>query len=135
MQVFLTKWMERHARRERISDANLSEAIKRAEMGLVDADLGGGLIKQRVARAGKGRSGGYRTIIAYRRGGRAVFLYCFAKSERENIGPDELKTWREIAAIWMPADEQRIARGLEAGELEEVEYGSEKDKPNGGSAS
>jgi hypothetical protein len=55
-------------------------------MGLIDADLGGGLIKQRIARAGKGRSGGYRTIIAYRRAGRAVFLLGFAKSERDNIG-------------------------------------------------
>jgi hypothetical protein len=68
MRVFLTKWMARYARRERISHESLREAIARAEQGLVDADLGGGLIKQRVARVGKGRSGGYRTIIAYRRG-------------------------------------------------------------------
>jgi hypothetical protein len=66
MQVFLTKWIARFARREKISSASLCEAIARAERGLIDADLGGGLIKQRVARAGKGRSGGYRTILAYR---------------------------------------------------------------------
>jgi hypothetical protein len=134
MRVFLTKWMARYARREGISDASLSEAIMRAEMGLIDVDLGGGLIKQRVAGAGKGRSGGYRTIVAYRRAKVAIFVFGFAKSRRENIGPDELRTAREIAAIWTPADERKLARGLEEGELEEVPYGKEKDKPNGGGA-
>lgn len=78
--------MTRFARRERIRDSSLCEAIRRAERGLIDADLGGGIIKQRVARPGQGRSGGYRTVLAYRSGDRAVFLYGFAKSERENIG-------------------------------------------------
>jgi hypothetical protein len=45
---------------------------------VVDADLGGGVIKQRVARVGQGRSGGYRMLVAYRAGARAVFLYGFA---------------------------------------------------------
>jgi hypothetical protein len=135
MQVFLTRWTARFARREKISLASLREAIVRAEQGQVDADLGGGLIKQRIARAGKGRSRGYRTIIAYRRAGRAIFLFGFAKSGRESVGPDELKTAREIAAIWMPADEQQIAVGLERGELEEVPYGNEKVEQYGGSAS
>jgi hypothetical protein len=64
MQVFKTKWFARFARNERIGAASLLEAIQRAERGLIDADLGGGLIKQRVARQGKGRSGGYRAVIA-----------------------------------------------------------------------
>ncbi len=75
MQVFKTRWFARFARNERIADASLLEAIQRAERGLIDADLGGGLIKQRLARQGKGRSGGYRTIIAFRSGHRAVFIY------------------------------------------------------------
>ncbi|WP_447415009.1 type II toxin-antitoxin system RelE/ParE family toxin, partial [Clostridium perfringens] len=60
MRIFKTKWVARFVRRERISDADLKEAIERAERGLIDADLGGGLIKQRVARPGQGRSGGFR---------------------------------------------------------------------------
>jgi hypothetical protein len=71
--------------------------------------LGGGVIKQRVARAGQGRSGGYRVLIAYRAGHRAVFLYGFAKRERENIKPDELLTLHEIAAAWLAADTKNIA--------------------------
>ena len=73
------------------------------ERGLVDAELGGGVVKQRVARAGQGRSGGYRMLIAYRAGDRAVFLYGFAKRERENVDADELLTLREIGARgWRP---------------------------------
>ena len=98
VRIFKTKWLVRYARRERITDRSLSEAIGRAARGLIDADLGGGIIKQRVARGGQGRSGGYRMLVAYRAGTRAVFLYAFAKNERENIGPDELLTWREIGA-------------------------------------
>ena len=121
MRIFKTKWFGRYARRERIADASLQEAVDRAERGLVDADLGGGIIKQRVARAGQGRSGGYRTLMAYRAGTRAVFLYGFAKSERENIAPDELETLREIGATWLAADATRIADALKGDALQEVE--------------
>jgi hypothetical protein len=90
----------------------LREAIERAERGLVDADLGGGLIKQRVARSGEGRSGGYRMLVAYRLGDRAVFLYGFAKNEKDNIDPDQLLSLREIAADWFAADAALIAEAL-----------------------
>lgn len=120
MRVFKTKWLARYARRERIADRSLREAIERAERGLVDADLGGGVVKQRVARAGQGRSGGYRLLVAYRAGHRAVFLYGFAKRERENIEGDELLTLREIGAAWLAADDERIARAVEEEVLQEV---------------
>ncbi len=114
MRIFKTKWVARFARRQQIADrSSLSEAVERAERGLVDADLGGEIIKQRVARAGQGRSGGYRMLIAYRRGGRGVFLYAFAKRERENIEPDELVTLREIGSAWLEADAQLIAQAIE----------------------
>lgn len=127
MQIFKTKWLVRFARRERITDHSLSEAVDRAARGLIDADLGDGLIKQRVARQGQGRSGGYRMLVAYRVGTRAVFLYAFAKNERENIAPDELLTWREIGAGWLAADAQQIARALAEGILQEVTHGDETE--------
>ena len=80
----------RFQRRQRIADEALARAAQDADSGLVDANLGGGLIKQRLARKGEGKSGGYRTVIAFRRGDRAVFLYGFAKSDRENIDDDEV---------------------------------------------
>jgi len=127
MRIFKTKWLVRYVRRERIADRSLTEAIKRASRGLIDAGLGGGIIKQRVARSGQGRSGGYRMLIAYRAGARAVFLYAFAKNERENIDPDELLTLREIGASWLAADTRQIAQALEEENLQEVSNGEEDE--------
>lgn len=125
MRTFKTKWFARFARREGIADKSLVEAIKRAERGLIDADLGGGLIKQRVARQGQGRSGGYRTIVAYRKKNRAVFLFGFAKSERENIEPDELKFLQGLAENWLGADLAKIREEIESDNLQEIEDGEE----------
>ena len=126
MRVFKTKWFTRYARRERIGDQRLSGAIERAERGIIDANLGGGVIKQRVPRVGQGRSGGYRILIAYRPGDRALFLYGFAKKERDNIKDDELTTLKEIAAAWLEADAERLRYALEDGVLQEVTYDDEK---------
>lgn len=125
MRIFKTKWFVRYSRRERIKDEGLCDAIARAEQGMVDADLGGGVIKQRVARAGQGRSGGYRVLIAYRTRARSIFLYGFAKNERENIDNDELATLREIAAGWLNTDEKSLERAVEMGVLQEVTYEEE----------
>ena len=100
--------------------------IERAERGLVDADLGGGIIKQRVARTGQGRSGGYRILIAYRFGKRAVFLYGFTKSERDNIEADDLETLKEIGAAWLEAKKERLEYVIKEGILKEVRYEDRK---------
>jgi hypothetical protein len=122
-----TKWVGRFTRRERIRDSDLAEAVRRAGRGLIDADLSGGIIKQRVARAGQGRSGGFRMLLAYREGHRAVFLYGFAKSERENIADDELETLREIGAVWLAADAQRITKAIKENALQEVRDDDEEN--------
>jgi hypothetical protein len=127
VRLFKIRWFARFARGERIEDRSLSEAISRAARGLIDADLGGGLIKQRIARQGRGRSGGYRTIIAYRAEKRAVFLYGFAKKERDNIEPDELEDLRLVARDWLEATPERIAAALADGAIEEVRH-DEKDE-------
>ena len=127
MRIFKTKWLTRFARREGIADKSLREAIERAESGLIDADLGGGLIKQRVARKGQGRSGGYRMIVGYRAKDRAIFLLGFAKNERENIEDDELLSLREIAQNWFAADGSRIRKELELGNLQEIDHDEESE--------
>ena len=125
MRIFKTKWLARFARREGIDDQSLRAAIERAEQGLIDADLGGGLIKQRVARPGRGRSGGYRMIVGYRVKDRAVFLLGFAKNERENIEDNELLSLREAAERWLAADAARIQKELELGNLQEISHDEE----------
>jgi hypothetical protein len=98
LRIFMTRWMARFVRKSGIEDALLIEAIDRAEKGLIDADLGGGVIKQRVGRPGQGRSGGYRTLIAFRSGDRAVFVFGFAKNEQDNISRDNLRN----LGMWLP---------------------------------
>jgi hypothetical protein len=90
---------------------------------LIDADLGGQIIKQRVARPGKGRRGGFRMIIGIR-SDRAIFLFAFAKNERENIDQAELMTLREIGASFLNADDKTIAQALKDGTLIEVKHGN-----------
>jgi len=126
LRVFKTKGFAHFVRRERISDASLRDAIRRAEQGLVDAQLGGGVIKQRVARAGQGRSGGYRVLIAYRTRTLSVFLYGFTKSERDNVDDDELATLREIAKGWFQADPTVLTRAIADGLIQELVYDEEE---------
>lgn len=78
----------------------LRAAIHRAEGGRIDANLGSGVIKQRLARPGQGRSGGFRVLAAYRAGEIAVFLYGFAKSERDNVDGSELDNLRKAARFY-----------------------------------
>ena len=103
-----------------MSDAALCKAVADAELGLIDANLGGGVIKQRIARRGEGKSGGFRAVILYKPGTRGIFVYGFAKSERANIAPDELAALKELASEMLAYDENRIARAIAAGPLIEV---------------
>ncbi len=125
MRVFKTKSFGRFQRKEKISDEALAEAVARAERGLVDANLGRFLIKQRVGRAGQGRSGGYRTVIAYRSGGRAVFLFGFAKNERDNIGKTDQQELADYGALLLALDAAAVGTMLEDGQLTEIAYDDE----------
>nr|WP_314251797.1 type II toxin-antitoxin system RelE/ParE family toxin [Eikenella halliae] len=91
------RWIAKFAAKHSISDSDLIEAVRRADNGLIDADLGGGVIKQRIARKGQGKSGGYRSLILFKHGERAFFMYAFAKSDRENITAQELADLKTLA--------------------------------------
>jgi hypothetical protein len=126
VRLFATRWFARFARKERIGDRQLCEAITRAERGSVDADLGGGLIKQRLAREGGGRSGGYRVVIAYRTRWRSVFLYGFAKNERDNIDDRELTGLKKLAKRYLTFKQEEISLALSENELREIAYNGEE---------
>ena len=125
MRAYKVKGFARFQRRERIADAALAKAVRRAEDGRAGADLGGGLIKQRVARPGQGKSGGYRTVIAYWRGDLAVFLVGFAKSERASIEADEIEDLKGQARAFLALSMDQIAAAIAEDELMEVNYGGE----------
>ena len=120
VRIFKTKPFARFARRTGLDDEVLLRAIGAAERGLIDADLGGGVIKQRVAREGGGKSGGFRTIILFRLGERAVFVHGFAKSDLGNIQADELTAFRLLAAQLLRYDDAALATAISVGALMEI---------------
>jgi hypothetical protein len=121
MRVFMTKVFREFQRKEGITDGALCEAVERAELGLIDAKLTKGLIKQRVARPSAGRRGGFRTIIAYRQGTRAVFLSGFAKNERENISAEEEGLLADVGARLIDLGDKNIAQYLKDKTLWEID--------------
>jgi len=122
LRIFKSKWFVRFAEKERIADAKLCEAVENAEKGLIDADYGGGLIKQRIARPGEGKSGGYRSIILFRKGERSFFVYGFAKSDRDNIDESDERDFKELAAALLNAADDQLADLVESGRYREVQY-------------
>jgi hypothetical protein len=120
LRIFKTRWFARYARRARLADRGLIEAVERAGRGEIVADHGAGIIEQRVARPGSGLAGDFRLLMAYRPGHRALFLYGFEKRERVPITPDEWLSLHEIGAAWLAADAARIDGALKDGEVQEV---------------
>ncbi|MBN8873680.1 MAG: type II toxin-antitoxin system RelE/ParE family toxin [Rhodospirillales bacterium] len=120
MRVFKNKSFARFARKAGIADAVLCAAIADVSRGLVDADLGGGVVKQRIARPGGGKSGGFRTIILLRIGERAFFVHGFAKNEQDNIREDELAAFKLLAAELLAYGNDALARAVANGTLTEV---------------
>ncbi len=121
MRAFKNAWFARFARRSQISDEQLKVALAQASRGLIDADLGGGVIKQRIARPGEGKSGGYRTIVLYRQGERAFFVYGYAKSCEANIRQADLLQFRKMATLVQSLSDEDLALALAHSVFEEVQ--------------
>jgi hypothetical protein len=107
-------------KRQLLNDATLLKAVNDVERGLIDARLGGGVIKQRVARPGEGKSGGFRTIILYKRHAVAFFVHGFAKKDQDNVEAGELAALKVLASQMFSYDDQAIAKAVESGTLIEV---------------
>ena len=98
MRTFKTNAFTRFADKAGIPDLARCRAVRDAERGLIAADLGGGVIKQRIARPGQGKSGGFRTLIVFRAGTLAIFVHGFAKNEKDNIEREDLAAIKRLAA-------------------------------------
>jgi hypothetical protein len=120
VRVFKSRRFAKFARKERIADEKLCDAVNDAQRGLIDADYGGGVLKQRIARTGAGKSGGYRSIIIFRRGERAFFVYGFAKSEQANIDQSDVRDFKELAGKLLTASDDDLKNLLENGDFVEV---------------
>jgi hypothetical protein len=120
MRAFKTRTFQRWAIKAGVTDGALIGAMAQMERGLIDADLGGNLFKQRVALPGRGKSGSTRTIIATRFAGVLLFLYGFEKSERDNISAEELLLYQRFARELLGLTEVQIATALAGQVLIEV---------------
>ena len=121
VRIFKSKWFVRFAHKERISDAKLCEAISDADKGNVNADYGGGVIKQRIARPGQGKSGSYRSIIYYRRGDKAFYVYGFSKKDRDNIADDEVREFKRQAKLTLALSDADLSKLLANETYQEVD--------------
>lgn len=121
LSVYKGKAFVRFAKKARINDADLWDAAQRANDGLIDADLGGGVIKQRIARAGGGKSGGSRTIVLFKRNNRAVYVYGFEKKDTANIDRHELEAFRELAEVILGYTQLEMEQRVKDGALFRVE--------------
>ena len=129
MSVCQTKEFARFARKEKMSAKALLEAAAGVAQGQFDADLGGGVFKQRVARPGAGKSGGFRAILFFQAGRHTFFAYGFAKSERANVSAKELKALKKLADELLGYSVAKITAAVAAGELVELvnEDGDEEE--------
>lgn len=119
-RVFRTRTFSRWSRRIGLSDDALCEAIEEMARGLIDADLGGHVVKKRVAIPGQGKRGGARTLVATRLADRWFFVYGFRKNERENVTEPELKALQGLAKDLLSLDDLRLIRAIFAGEIVEI---------------
>jgi hypothetical protein len=121
MRIFKNAWFVRFARAQVIWNAVLLEAVQRLESGQADADLGGGVVKQQIARPSQGKSKGFRAIILYRKGDKAFFVYGFAKSDRSNIRDDEEKQFKRMAKHVLALSDSQLNALIRNDQLEEVD--------------
>jgi len=120
LRVFKAKGFSKFARREGIADSKLCAAVKDAEGGKIDADYGGGVIKQRISRPNEGKSGGYRAIILFRIGHLAFFVHGFAKNDQANIDASDERDFKELAKHLLASTAEDLQRLLASKQFLEV---------------
>ena len=120
MRIFKVKAFARWAKKERITDKALKKAVTEMQEGLIDANLGSGVYKKRIAVSGRGKSGGARTIVAFKTDSHTFFLFGFLKSEMENVDKKELKALKTYANALFQLRDEQIELLIKNGDLSEV---------------
>lgn len=119
-RVFKSRHFCRWMRKTELTDSALCAAVAEMAQGLVDADLGGGVVKKRVGLAGRGKRGGARTLVATNKGSRWFFVFGFEKNTRANISDDEREALQDIAQDLLARTGQQLDLAVEDGALEEI---------------
>lgn len=119
-RVFKTRHFGRWMRKTELTDAALCQAVAEMEQGLIDADLGGGVVKKRVGLAGRGKRGGARTLIATNKNDRWFFVFGFEKNEMANISTDELEALKDVAQQLLCRTTPQLDEAVRDGALQEI---------------
>jgi len=122
IRIFKTKNFVRWARKEKVTDTLLRSAINELKAGLIDADLGGGLIKKRVARTGQGKRGGHRVLLAFKDTDRSIFIFGFSKNDRENLDAEEKEMYKKISKLYLGVPMSALEKMCIKGQLLEVHH-------------
>jgi hypothetical protein len=130
MEIYKTRWFDRWARKQGLDHLSLCNAVREMTAGLYEADLGGGLLKKRIARPGQGKRGGFRTLVATYKGNRWIFVYGFPKNERSNIDKNEEEALKKLATHLLSLTTQALTQAKLADELMEVDCDAEEGITN-----
>jgi len=120
MRILKTKWFTRYARKEKITDSQLKNAVIDLRNGLIDCDYQDGVMKQRIARSGQGKSGGYRSIILYQSDSNCFFVFCYAKNEKSDLTDRELKAFKDLSKEYLQLSDTEIQELIALNEFIEV---------------
>jgi hypothetical protein len=121
MAIYVTRWFARWANQQGLSKESLCRAVREMRERLYEANLGGHLLKKRIARPGGGKSGGFRSLVATNFGGLWVFLYGFAKGDQENLEPDEVRELRKWAKAFVEMTPLELVKAEEIGEITRID--------------
>lgn len=122
MRIYKSKWFSKWADKEGLQNSDLTIAVQEMQDGLIDADLGGHVVKKRVGLNGQGKRGGVRTLLAFKIDEKAFFMFGFAKNQQDNIDKKALKTLRLMAKELLSYSEKQILTAINQGELIEVKH-------------
>ena len=120
IRVFKTRYFARWMRKTELSDETLCSAVDEMAQGLIDADLGGGVVKKRVGLSGRGKRGGARILVATNKGNRWFFVYGFEKNERASLSDDELEALKDLAEQLLARTVKQLAEALNDGSISEI---------------
>ena len=125
-RVFKTRSFSRWMRKTELTDQALCAAVLEMERGLIDADLGGGVVKKRVALPGRGKSGGARMLVATNKGNRWFFVFGFEKNDRANVRGKEVEALQAIAADLLKLSSTQLDAHVEGEALQEICHDSQE---------
>ena len=116
-----TKWFNKWSKKNSIKDDTLIKTITSMSDNLGTVNLGGGLHKVRIPRDLEGKSGGYRSNVVLKQNELAIFVYGFAKNEKDNLSKDELNYFKKLAKDLLKIEIKKYKSLIQSGEFIRIE--------------